>query len=499
MRRVTAHINVIFLLFFFIATSIATSSYSSSAPAYKSKSCIGRKDSDAVNESMYSTPQTLSDYSGDDGEDEEERILSALARSDGKEQSLPHSSSSSSSSTSQSMLTGEEEDSSPSPDTDISDQFRSRRQDVQQARHRHDQDEARRTRRRRKSGERKSDRLKYGREVNLRHHLHSQQQQPQQEIESELPQQTTQDTGITRIKQTPIMEQRSSSTSPPTLIHLTSPWIRQFLASCYRDVLLPVPTDYLLDNFNLAQLAPVVEAIAQAHLDPSAGKMGDPEEGGNGDHAQSNAPNKTHPIYKQALRLIVQDEPVPKDLPLFLSRAAQTLYLLVHQRYVLSPRGIDMVRRRFLLKSPVDPIFGRCPSLRCHGMPLLPFGDSDNIHWDDASELSSVEKASSARAVYNDFRAKRYCCSCQQVYYHWDSKIDGCAWGPSFCHLFYMTCGEQVFRHATVTNPVTMNHSASSSSSSPAAAVPRIFGFRLHPSVVPCARLAGCVVTGHHD
>lgn len=453
---------------------------------------------------MYSTPDTLLDFSGDDGEDEdeeeeEERVLSALARLDVGEQSLSPSSSSSPS-TIQSKLAGEEEDTSLSPETDISDQFQSRKQEVQpkEARYCFDQDKARRTRRRRKSRERKSDRGKFGREANLRHNAHSQQQkqqqqQPTQEMQSELPQPTTPNIGIARMQPVPLMDQQSSLASPPTVIHLTSPWIRQFLASCYRDVLLPVPTDYLLDNFNLAQLAPVVEAIAQAHLDPSVRNNGEPEEGESGVHAQNNAPNKTYPIYKQALRLIVQDEPVPKDLPLFLSRAARTLYLLVHQRYVLSPRGIDMVRRRFLLKSPVDPIFGRCPRLDCHGMPLLPFGDSDNVHWDDASgslAFSSADTASSVRSVSNqhDFLAKRYCCSCQQVYYHWDSKIDGCAWGPSFCHLFYMTCGEQVFRHTAATNLAAMNHSVPSSSFSLAAAEPRIFGFRLHPSVVPAWR-----------
>jgi casein kinase II subunit beta len=205
-------------------------------------------------------------------------------------------------------------------------------------------------------------------------------------------------------------------------VTLISPWVKQFLASCHRDVLLPVPTDYLLDNFNLAQLGPIVERIA----------------------------NSTS-VYREALQLIVQSDAVPATVPEHMERAAKALYLMVHQRYILSPRGLDMVRRRFLLRQTVDPIFGQCPSLDCHGMPLLPIGDSEN---------------------YNGGKAKRYCCNCQQVWYHWDSKVDGCAWGPSFCHLFLLTCGEQVFgQYRKRQSPIIRRP-------------PTIFGFQLHPSAL---------------
>jgi casein kinase II subunit beta len=233
----------------------------------------------------------------------------------------------------------------------------------------------------------------------------------------------------------------STKIAEPTVPDLTTPWVRQFLASCPRDVLLPVPREYVLDNFNLAQLAPVVEKAALQNsvetLDP---------------HGRS------HPIYRQALRLILQEEPCdPATVPDTVQRAAKVLYLLVHQRYVLSPRGLDTVRRRFLLKqTSVEPIFGRCPRVACRGMPLLPFGDFDNFQ---------------VHGGTRDARAKRYCASCGEGFYHWDSKVDGCAWGTSFCHLFLLTCGDEVFSE--------WRHTLRPSET----VVPRIFGFELHPSI----------------
>jgi hypothetical protein len=235
----------------------------------------------------------------------------------------------------------------------------------------------------------------------------------------------------------------------PSIPDLTTPWVRQFMASCPKDVLLPVPRDYILDNFNLAQLAQVVEKIS----------------------LQSNAESydlsgrSSHPIYKQALRLILQEEPYdPITVPDTVQHAAKVLYLLIHQRYVLSPRGLDTVRRRFLLKQSlvsVDPIFGRCPRVVCQGMPLLPFGESDNY------------QVHGGGGGGRDTRAKRYCPSCGEGFYHWDSKVDGCAWGTSFCHLFVLTCGDEVFSEWK-----RLSRQPSSGT-----VVPRIFGFGLHASI----------------
>ena len=53
----------------------------------------------------------------------------------------------------------------------------------------------------------------------------------------------------------------TSSSSSPASSSSTTPWVRQFLARCHRDVLLPLPRDYCSDNFNLSQLPPVIEQM----------------------------------------------------------------------------------------------------------------------------------------------------------------------------------------------------------------------------------------------
>lgn len=230
-------------------------------------------------------------------------------------------------------------------------------------------------------------------------------------------------------------EKESSKNTTSSFMSITTPWVRKYLAYCYRDALLPVPRDYWLDNFNLAHLPPVIERIAGSGILDERGMR--------------------YPTYKAALHLIVSDEPIPTHIPDHVQRAAVTLYHLVHQRYVLSPRGFDMIRRRFLVKPDIDPIFGRCPRLSCQGMPLLPYGDSND--YDPSS------------------RCKRYCGSCREIFYHWESQVDGCAWGNSFCHLFLMTFGKELFGNYLAARKMpVVNHTA------------RIFDFSIHPSVTIC-------------
>jgi len=304
-----------------------------------------------------------------------------------------------------------------------------------------------------------------------------------------------------------------------------TPWIRQFLAKCSRgDVLLPVPLDYLLDHFNLAQLPPVVEKVALRAMK----ERGD-EDGlaryyleQRRQQQQASSGNSTartsFPIYRQALRLVVQQQQPasansngetnvaqgnqqspasssssakasptsgqPRSAaatPYYVESAARALYLLVHQRYVLSPRGLDMVRRRFLAgqlrrrhgssgenddnSDNVDPLFGQCPRLDCGGMPLLPYGDSDQIMPSNGDREHFL---------------KRYCGKCHEVYYNWESTVDGCAYGSSFAHLFLLTCGTQVFgKWLQVSDGSRNTHSLQQMGT----CVPRIFGFQLHPSV----------------
>jgi Casein kinase II regulatory subunit len=251
----------------------------------------------------------------------------------------------------------------------------------------------------------------------------------------------------------------------------TTPWVRQFLSRCHRDVLLPIPKDFCADNFNLILLPPVIEQI-----------------GGGSKLTEEKCPTnsmqqqKRYPVFRQALRLLTNDDPLPTNIPETLEEAVTALYLLLHQRYIISPRGLDMIRRRFLLGrrdlssyNNASPIFGRCPNLSCQGMPLLPIGDSDQFRSFSTPRCDALSSTS-----YNiddtNHRAKRYCAVCGKVYYHWDSKVDGCAWGTSFCHLFLMVCGKDIFGDWS-------NHqSALNRDRQREAFVAEIFGFRIHPS-----------------
>lgn len=233
-----------------------------------------------------------------------------------------------------------------------------------------------------------------------------------------------------QVKYVPLPELDDSTAKEKlSLSSITSPWVRNFLKLHPRDILLPLPKDYCADAFNLAHMPTVIEKIT------------------------GNAA-----LYKPALQLLTESEPSDTSPPTNdIHEAAAILYYHLHQRYAVSPRGLDMVRRRFLSKT--DPIFGRCPQLSCRGMPLLPIGEFDS---------------------YTDHRSlcRRYCVNCKSVFYHWDSTVDGCAWGTSFCHLFLMVHGAQVFHWTRPT------HSQKQQRYQEQRLTPRIFGFRLHHTAI---------------
>ncbi|GAX26347.1 hypothetical protein FisN_16Lh188 [Fistulifera solaris] len=246
-----------------------------------------------------------------------------------------------------------------------------------------------------------------------------------------------------------------------------SPWVRDFLLRHSCDHLLPVPRDFCVDNFNLIYLASAIERIGVQSLSPDESIP---------------ASSKPYPIYRAALRLIVQDEPLPEHVPVYLQTAATALFLLIHQRYAVSPRGLDLLRRRFQRGSTVVPVFGRCPRIACSGMPLLPYADSDNLNPMEymPTENKVAVEIPSMLVSLTQRRSKRFCALCGESFYHWESGIDGCAWGTSCCHLFWMVYGKEVFREWLKWKP--SRHSPIEG---------RIFGFRLHP-------IAHLTSTNHH-
>jgi len=94
--------------------------------------------------------------------------------------------------------------------------------------------------------------------------------------------------------------EKKKPVSPSSSTSATTPWVRKYLAARPKDVLLPVPKEYLGDGFNLAQLAAVVERIGFQALDTDSEAM---------DLAQRlvEMGGKSYPIYRQALLLLLID------------------------------------------------------------------------------------------------------------------------------------------------------------------------------------------------
>ena len=237
------------------------------------------------------------------------------------------------------------------------------------------------------------------------------------------------------------------------------------------DRLLPLPKDYISDNFNLAQLPPIVERIGfqamgddaipvakalQQHRIDTAAAAAAAAVSSSGTTTSPAQPEKfkstSYPIYRRALRHILNegiegdddDDEDEEDLiipPYAIQKAAEALYLMVHARFVISPRGLEAIRHVMVLDNTV---FGKCPRSTCKGTGLLPYGYS-NDYTSDATINIATSTTKSKRKEHGDSCCHRYCPSCGEVWISWDSKTDGCAWGPSWCHLFLLAFGSQVY------------------------------------------------------
>lgn len=92
-------------------------------------------------------------------------------------------------------------------------------------------------------------------------------------------------------------------------------------------------------------------------------------------------------------------------------QSAMDLYGLIHARFIISPRGLAMMKDKFNLGA-----FGYCPRVLCERQSVLPIGVSE--------ELSTS-------------RVKVYCPRCQDVYIPRNKQldIDGAYFGTSFPHI----------------------------------------------------------------
>lgn len=131
-----------------------------------------------------------------------------------------------------------------------------------------------------------------------------------------------------------------------------------------------------------------------------------------------------------------------------LTQSACTLYMLIHARYIITAHGLDAMYNKYAHKE-----FGTCPLIQCNGQPVLPVGLKDEI----GTNTSKI-----------------FCPKCQCVYHpppvrfrtFGSATVDGAAFGTTFAHLFLMTFNNLV--------PDGLSQESSY--------VPRVFGFRVHPT-----------------
>ena len=119
--------------------------------------------------------------------------------------------------------------------------------------------------------------------------------------------------------------------------------------------------------------------------------------------------------------------------------SAETLYGLIHARYILTSRGMQAMYAKY-----IDGQFGRCPRVYCVGQQVLPVGESD------------MPRCSTVRI---------FCPMCWDLYFprsrnHYS--LDGAYWGTTFPHLFLHSYPSVVPQRSKETY------------------VPRIFGFKIH-------------------
>merc|ERR1712151_1138484 len=147
--------------------------------------------------------------------------------------------------------------------------------------------------------------------------------------------------------------------------------------------------------------------------------------------------------YDHALEMILSSEaPDEEDLAdtefLEIYRDATDLYTLIHARFIVSPRGLQVMREKYLKGT-----FGTCPRVHCERQHVLPSGQSEEL-----------------RAA----KVKIFCPKCEQVYLPKSKykELDGVYFGMSFPQIF-----SQSYPSLVPLDP-------------PRPFVPRVFGFKLH-------------------
>eukprot|EP01025_Chloroclados_australasicus_P042668 TRINITY_DN4535_c0_g1_i1.p2 TRINITY_DN4535_c0_g1~~TRINITY_DN4535_c0_g1_i1.p2 ORF type:complete len:341 (-),score=20.38 TRINITY_DN4535_c0_g1_i1:142-1164(-) len=152
------------------------------------------------------------------------------------------------------------------------------------------------------------------------------------------------------------------------------------------------------------------------------------------------------PYYDYALSMILDADTPNQDILTveqteYVESAAEMLYGMIHQRYILTTKGLSHMLEKFR-----NCDFGRCPRVGCNGQACLPVGTSDQ------PRVSTV---------------KVFCPKCEDIYYprsYYQGNLDGAFFGTTFPHLLLLSY--PAYRPAKAEPEY----------------VPKVFGFKLHPT-----------------
>jgi casein kinase II subunit beta len=152
------------------------------------------------------------------------------------------------------------------------------------------------------------------------------------------------------------------------------------------------------------------------------------------------------PFFDNAIDMILDyetpgQENFTEEQQRLVESAAETLYGLIHARFITSTRGLKLMEEKYRAG-----VFGRCARVYCGGQAVLPVGQSD---------------------VVRESSVKVFCPKCRELYYPRSSKhksLDGAFWGTTFPHLLQLIMND---------GPAPMDRTAKQKY------VPRVFGFRV--------------------
>ena len=162
------------------------------------------------------------------------------------------------------------------------------------------------------------------------------------------------------------------------------PWKQWFLSLKGNEFFADVDNEFIEDDFNLTGLSTLV------------------------------------PYYDFALDTIldvdISAENLTEEQRDIIDSAAEVLYGLIHARFILSVRGMEVMHTKY-----TDGDFGRCPRFSCNEQHVLPIGDSD------MPRVKGVLV---------------FCPKCREIFFprsYKHSSVDGAFFGTTFCHLYLLT------------------------------------------------------------